>query len=121
MARVVAPYALDDEALGGEVCLRDEVYVALVRDLNRAPELLCEHAARVARGLDGEVKHRKRVDSRQHKDSCFTTVYCLLDFQYRHDLGLDGLARHFGVALADVDVYLGADAEAAFEIDARLD
>src|SRR5205085_6020843 len=75
VARVVASDALDDEALGGEVCLRDEVYVALVRDLNRAPELLCEHAPGVARGLDGEVKHRKGVDSRQHKDSCFPTDY----------------------------------------------
>src|SRR5919109_1191484 len=41
--------------------------------------------------------------------------------EYRHDLRLYGLARHLGVALADVDVYLRADAELAFQVDARLD
>src|SRR5205085_654366 len=50
VARVVAAHALDDELLRGEVGLCDEVYVALARYLNRAPELLREHAARVARG-----------------------------------------------------------------------
>ena len=42
-------------------------------------------------------------------------------FQDSNYLRLNRLARHLGVALADVDVDLGADAEAAFEIDARLD
>src|ERR1044071_6778281 len=49
------------------------------------------------------------------------TDYCLLVFQYRQNLGLDGLARHFDVAVRDVDVDFGADAEAAFEVDAGLD
>src|ERR671928_1673311 len=46
---------------------------------------------------------------------------CLLVFQYRNDFGLDGLARDFDVFVGDVDVDLGADAEAAFEVDAGLD
>src|SRR5688500_4407955 len=41
--------------------------------------------------------------------------------EYRHDLGLDGAARHLDVTLPDVDVDLGADAELAFEVDAGLD
>src|SRR5215204_2893701 len=41
--------------------------------------------------------------------------------EYRHNFSLDGLARDLDLLVGDVDVDLGADAEAAFEVDAGLD
>jgi len=111
MARIVSVYPFNDKSLGRKICLRYQVYVTLVRDLNHTAIFLSKNPSSVPRCLHCKVKQ---------ENSSRPLIKRKVTPELRpHPSALVDLLRQ--LPFADINIEFRPDAKIAFEVDAGFD